>query len=162
MDESADKVYVGAHAGGMMILNRRTGKKEFYNQQNSNLPSNNIYSIISDEGEGLWVASLEHFIYFDIARKRFTVIDKDVKGRPIQKYNRLLFRDSKRRIWAGGEMGLSVYNQIDKSLLTNTDFHIPTVLEQSFVNCIYESASGYIWIGTRNGLFALREGDKEP
>ena len=59
-------------------------------------------------------------------------------------------------------MGLSVYNQIDKSLLTNTDFHIPTVLEQSFVNCIYESASGYIWIGTRNGLFALREGDKEP
>ena len=162
VDESADKVYVGAHAGGMMILNRRTGKKEFYNQQNSNLPSNNIYSIISDEGEGLWVASLEHFIYFDIARKRFTVIDKDVKGRPIQKYNRLLFRDSKRRIWAGGEMGLSVYNQIDKSLLTNTDFHIPTVLEQSFVNCIYESASGYIWIGTRNGLFALREGDKEP
>ena len=162
MDESADKVYVGAHAGGMMILNRRTGKKEFYNQQNSNLPSNNIYSIISDEGEGLWVASLEHFIYFDIARKRFTVIDKDVKGRPIQKYNRLLFRDSKRRIWVGGEMGLSVYNQIDKSLLTNTDFHIPTVLEQSFVNCIYESASGYIWIGTRNGLFALREGDKEP
>lgn len=105
---------------------------------------------------------MEHFIYFDIARKRFTVIDKDVKGRPIQKYNRLLFRDSKRRIWAGGEMGLSVYNQIDKSLLTNTDFHIPTVLEQSFVNCIYESASGYIWIGTRNGLFALREGDKEP
>ena len=162
VDESADKVYVGAHAGGMMILNRRTGKKEFYNQQNSNLPSNNIYSIISDEGEGLWVASLEHFIYFDIARKRFTVIDKDVKGRPIQKYNRLLFRDSKRRIWVGGEMGLSVYNQIDKSLLTNTDFHIPTVLEQSFVNCIYESASGYIWIGTRNGLFALREGDKEP
>ena len=161
VDESADKVYVGAHAGGMMILNRRTGKKEFYNQQNSNLPSNNIYSIISDEGEGLWVASLEHFIYFDIARKRFTVIDKDVKGRPVQKYNRL-FRDSKRRIWAGGEMGLSVYNQIDKSLLTNTDFHIPTVLEQSFVNCIYESASGYIWIGTRNGLFALREGDKEP
>ena len=162
VDESADKVYVGAHAGGMMILNRRTGKKEFYNQQNSNLPSNNIYSIISDEGEGLWVASLEHFIYFDIARKRFTVIDKDVKGRPIQKYNRLLFRDSKRRIWVGGEMGLSVYNQIDKSLLTNTDFHIPMVLEQSFVNCIYESASGYIWIGTRNGLFALREGNKEP
>lgn len=131
-------------------------------QQNSNLPSNNIYSIISDEGEGLWIASLEHFIYFDIAQKCFTVIDKDVKGRPIQKYNRLLFRDSKRRIWAGGEMGLSVYNQIDKSLLTNTDFHIPTVLEQSFVNCIYESASSYIWIGTCNGLFALREGDQEP
>ena len=73
-----------------------------------------------------------------------------------------MFRDSKRRIWVGGEMGLSVYNQLDTSLLTNTDFHITSVLQQSFVNCIYESSSGYIWVGTRNGLFALREGNKEP
>lgn len=61
VDELADKVYVGAHAGGMMVLHRRTGKKEFYNQQNSDLPSNNIYSIISDESDGLWIVSLECF-----------------------------------------------------------------------------------------------------
>lgn len=160
VDESADKVYVGAHAGGMMVLHRNTGRKEFYNQQNSDLPSNNIYSIISDEGNGLWIAALEHLLYFDIARKHFLAIDRDVKGRPIQKYNRLLFRDSKGRIWAGGEKGLSVYNQIDTGLLTNTDFHITSVVEQSFVNCIYESSSGHIWVGTRDGLFALREGNK--
>ncbi|WP_025069066.1 two-component regulator propeller domain-containing protein [Bacteroides gallinarum] len=162
VDEAADKVYVGAHAGGMMVLHRKTGRREFYNRRNSDLPSNNIYSIISDEGEGLWVASLEHLLYFDLVRKHFVVIDKDAKGRPIHKSNRLLFRDSKRRIWAGGEMGLSVYNQIDTALLTNTDFRITPVLEQSSVNCIYETSSGYIWVGTRDGLFALREGDKEP
>lgn len=161
VDESADKVYVGAHAGGMMVLHRKTGKREFYNQQNSDLPSNNIYSIISDGGEGLWIASLDCFFHFDIVRKHFVIIDKDIKGRPIQKKNRLLFRDSKRRIWTGGEMGLSVYNQIDAALLTNTDFHITSVLEQSFVNCIYESSSGCIWVGTCDGLFALQEGGKE-
>ena len=29
------------------------------------------------------------------------------------------------------------------------------------MNCFYESTSGYIWIGTRSGLFAMKEGSKE-
>ena len=39
---------MGAHAGGMMVLHRKSGYIEYYNRHNSNLPSNNIYSIISD------------------------------------------------------------------------------------------------------------------
>ena len=88
LDESSDRVYVGAHAGGMMVLHRKTGEKKFYNQQNSDLPSNNIYSIMPDEGNGLWIASLEHLFYFDIIKKKSIIVDKDIKGHPIQKYNR--------------------------------------------------------------------------
>lgn len=43
----------------------------------------------------------------------------------------------------------------------NTDFQIASVLKQAFVNCFYETSSGYLWIGTRNGLFALKESDKQ-
>ena len=35
------------------------------------------------------------------------------------------------------------------------------MLKQAFVNCFYETSSGYLWIGTRNGLFALKESDKQ-
>ena len=31
-----------------MVLHRKSGYIEYYNRHNSNLPSNNIYSIISD------------------------------------------------------------------------------------------------------------------
>ena len=161
VDEEHDKVYVGAHAGGMMALQRKSGQVEYFNRQNSNLPSNNIYSIISDENGGLWVASLEHLLHFDIDKRNFTIVDKDQNGRKLQQYNRLLFRDSRRRIWVGGEMGVSVYNQIGTDFLANTDFHIDPILQQAFVNCFYESTSGYIWIGTRSGLFAMKEGSKE-
>lgn len=159
VDEAHDKIYVGAHAGGMMALHRKSGQVEYFNRQNSNLPSNNIYSIISDENGGLWIASLEYLLHFDIDKRNFTVVDKDTNGRKLQQYNRLLFRDSRKRIWVGGEMGVSVYNQIGADFLTNTDFHIAPILQQAFVNCFYESASGYIWIGTRSGLFAMKEGD---
>lgn len=159
VDEAHNKVYVGSHAEGMMVLHRKSGHVEYYNRKNSNLPSNNIYSIISDEHGGLWVTSLEYLLHFDTDKRVFRIIDKDKDGHKVQQHNRLLFRDSKKRIWAGGEMGISVFSQIGTSLLTNTDFHIVPMLKQAFVNCFYESTSGYMWIGTRNGLFALKEGD---
>ena len=124
VDELHDKVYVGAHAGGMMVLDRKSGNVEYYNRQNSNIPSNNIYSIISDENGGLWVVSLEYLLHFDIKTRRFRIIDKNKDRHEVQQYNRLLFRDSKKRLWIGGEMGISVFNQIDNSLQSNTDFHI--------------------------------------
>lgn len=161
VDEVHDKVYVGAHAGGMMVLNRKSGRVEYYNKQNSNLPSNNIYSIISDDQGGLWVASLENLLHFNIGQGSFTVVDKDNHGQDIQRNSRLLFRDSKKRIWVGGEMGLSVYNQLGTSLLANTEYPIIPALKQALVNCFYESAAGYIWVGTRNGLFALKQGEKK-
>ena len=160
VDEAQDKVYVGAHAGGMMVLHRKSGHVEYYNRHNSNLPSNNIYSIISDGDGGLWVASLEYLLHFDVNGRSFTIVDEDRNGPKLRHYNRLLFRDSKNRIWGGGEMGVAVFNQLGNSLLTNTDFQIDSVLKQAFVNCFCETSSGYMWIGTRNGLFALKENDK--
>lgn len=161
VDELHDKVYVGAHAGGMMVLDRKSGNVEYYNRQNSNIPSNNIYSIISDENGGLWVVSLEYLLHFDIKTRRFRIIDKNKDRHEVQQYNRLLFRDSKKRLWIGGGMGISVFNQIGNSLQSNTDFHISPILKQAFANCFYESTSGYVWVGTRNGLFALKEGDEK-
>lgn len=159
VDERQDKVYVGAHAGGMMVLHRKTGRREYFNRQNSNLPSNNIYSIVSDGADGLWIASLEYLLHFDIAKREFTRMDKDRKKKGAQPYCRLLFRDAGNRLWAGGERGLSVYTQTGTTLAAVTDYAIPPELDQSFINCIHQSASGYIWIGTGNGLFGWKEKD---
>ena len=103
VDELHDKVYVGAHAGGMMVLDRKSGNVEYYNRQNSNIPSNNIYSIISDENGGLWVVSLEYLLHFDIDKRRFRIVDKNKDRDEVQQYNRLLFRDSKKRLWIRSE-----------------------------------------------------------
>lgn len=97
VDEVQDRIYVGAHAGGMMVLHRKSGYIEYYNRHNSNLPSNNIYSIISDGYGGLWVASLEYLLHFDIDKRNFTIVDVDEDGHKLQQYNRLLFCDSKLR-----------------------------------------------------------------
>lgn len=162
VDELHNKVYVGAHAGGMMVLDRRSGHVEYYNRQNSDIPSNNIYSIISDDNNGLWIVSLEYLLHFDINKRSFRIVDKNNDRHEGQQYNRTLFCDSKKRLWIGGEMGIAVFNQTGNSLQRNTDFNISSTLEQVFAHCFYESSSGSIWIGTRNGLFALQEGNNSP
>ena len=58
-------------------------------------------------------------------------------------------------------MGLTIYNQTGTSLTINTEYDIAPILKQSFINCFCESTSGYIWVGTRNGLFGLKENAKE-
>lgn len=125
------------------------------------MPSNNIYSILSDGHGGLWIASLGTLIHYDIVGNHFQTVDKDSKGKRLQESNSVLFRDSKKRIWAGGEMGLTIYNQTGTSLTINTEYDIAPILKQSFINCFCESTSGYIWVGTRNGLFGLKENAKE-
>ena len=109
----------------------------------------------------LWIASLGTLIHYDIAGNHFQTVDKDSKGKRLQESNSVLFRDSKKRIWAGGEMGLTIYNQTGTSLTINTEYDIAPILKQSFINCFCESTSGYIWVGTRNGLFGLKENAKE-
>lgn len=162
VDEEHHMVYVGAHAGGMMVLDTRTGKTLYYNRENSDLPSNHVYSIISDPQGGLWIATLEYLLHFDAVRQHFTPVKKITKeGHQPDTYYRLLFRDSKKRIWVGAERGLFVFNQQEADLQPCKDFNLPTALRQSFVNCIYETSSGQLWIGTRNGLFALKEKENQ-
>lgn len=156
VDESHDKVYVGAHAFGLMILDRTTGHHKFLTRTNSNLPTNNIYSILPDTNNCMLIGTLEHLLSFDLKQGAFTIIDNDVHGHPLPSDPRLLYRDSHQRLWIGGETGCAVYYQKSTRLTPATDCTIDHTLRQSFINCFYESASGTIWVGTRNGLFALQ------
>ena len=157
VDEAGDRVYVGAHSGGMMVLNRKTGGVEYYNRHNRKSPTSNIYSIISDGQNGLWVSSLEYLLHFDKRKGAFSIVDPEMDVQELKRCNRLLFRDSRGRIWAGGEKGLTVFNQDGESLIPNNDSELPPELEQTFINCFYETTSGNVLVGTHNGLFALRE-----
>lgn len=158
IDEIHDKVYVGAHAGGLMILDRSSGKRDYLNVQNSNLPTNNIYSILPDGNGGLWIAALEYLLHLDVGRRSFSIVENGVTEGGAQR-RRLLFRDSKNNIWVGGERGISVYRQVGLALDKKRMDGLPALLNQSCINCFYESSTGRIWIGTNNGLFGLKNKD---
>ena len=155
VDEQKSLVYIGTHAGGLTVLQKKKKKMESFNQLNSQLVNENVYAILPDKGGNLLLGTLSALVSFNPEKKSFTTIDKEKDGTPFTSQRiTILFRDSHKRLWVGGEEGISVFQQegieIEK---------VPILPESSvtktFTNCIYEAANGIIWVGTREGFYCF-------
>jgi len=158
IDEDQDKVYIGTHAGGFSVLHRKTRQFETYHSHNSLLNEDNVYSIVPVGDGTLWIATLSALYKFNPRSKQLQLIEKDGGGSLISgKRTTLIYRDSRHRLWMGGEDGLSVYNQINGELSLNHLFTDSLPVNHAFINCVYESKSGMYWIGTREGVYGYNE-----
>ena len=136
VDEQKSLVYIGTHAGGLTVLHRNSGKMESFNQLNSQLVNENVYAILPDKGGNLLLGTLSALVSFNPEKKSFTTIDKEKDGTPFTSQRiTILFRDSHKRLWVGGEEGISVFQQegieIEKvSILPESS------VTKTFTNCI--------------------------
>lgn len=96
VDEPRGLVYIGAHAGGLSILHRNSGRMENFNQLNSPLINENVYAILPDGENNLLLGTLSALVHFNPEKRSFTTITQENDGTPInvQKIT-TLFRDSK-------------------------------------------------------------------
>lgn len=161
VDEEKELVYIGTHAGGLNVLHRKSGKMEHYNQKNSNLIDDNVYAILPDDDGNIWLGTLSALVKFNPEKQTFTTIEKEKEGAPFTcKRITTIFQDTKKRIWIGGEDGLSIYNQINGELQRN-QLLPQSPVEQAFINCINETSNGTLWIGTREGIYGFNEQEKK-
>ena len=161
VDEKKSLVYIGAHAGGLSILHRNSGQVENFNQRNSQLVNENVYAILPDGEGNLWLGTLSALVRFNPEQRSFTTIEKEKDGTPVvSKQITTLFRDSHKRLWIGGEEGLSVFKQEGLDIQKASILPVSNVTKL-FTNCIYEASNGIIWVGTREGFYCFNEKDKQ-
>ena len=161
VDEKKSLVYIGTHAGGLSILHRNSGQVENFNQRNSQLVNENVYAILPDGEGNLWLGTLSALVRFNPEQQSFTTIEKEKDGTPVvAKQITTLFRDSHKRLWIGGEEGLSVFKQEGLDIQKASILPVSNVTKL-FTNCIYEASNGVIWVGTREGFYCFNEKDKQ-
>lgn len=160
VDEPRGLVYIGAHAGGLSILHRNSGRIENFNQRNSRLINENVYAILPDGENNFLLGTLSALVHFNPEKRSFTTITQESDGTPmnLQKIT-TLFRDSQKRLWIGGEEGISVFKQHGTSIQKAAILPESTVTK-AFTNYIYEAANGLIWVGTREGFYCFNEKEK--
>lgn len=160
VDEQKSLVYIGTHAGGLNVLHRNSGRMQHFNQVNSQLVNENVYSILPDGEGNIWLGTLSALVRFNPDKETFTTIEKEKDGSPFtSKRITALYRDSKKRLWVGGEEGISVYSQHQDELQSIAIFP-NSPIAQTFTNCIYEASNGVFWIGTREGIYSFDEKEK--
>lgn len=161
VNEKKSLVYIGTHAGGLSILHRNSGQVENFNQRNSQLVNENVYAILPDGEGNLWLGTLSALVRFNPEQRSFTTIEKEKDGTPVvSKQITTLFRDSHKRLWIGGEEGLSVFKQEGLDIQKASILPVSNVTKL-FTNCIYEASNGVIWVGTREGFYCFNEKDKQ-
>ena len=161
VDDTRGLVYIGAHAGGLSILHRNSGRIENFNQRNSRLVNENVYSILPDKDNTFLLGTLSALVHFNPEQRSFTTISRESNGTPVtfQKIT-TLFRDSQKRLWVGSEEGISVFRQHGTEI-ERIPLLPASAITKSFTNYIYEAANGLIWVGTREGAYCFNEKNKQ-
>lgn len=158
IENGSPLIYIGAHAGGLNILDSRNGRIENFETLTSVCPPQDVYSILRKDGRYLWVGTLNGLYTFDKVTKRFEKEETGTAGNqrtPV--FIKVLFMDSERNLWIGGEDGLRVcLTNPQNGNITGDNTEIPAELSKlTFIQDIAENSTRVIWIATRNGLYSL-------
>lgn len=153
-------LYVGTHVGGLNYLDVGTRRVENFPISNT-IPINNGCYTLLDEGDGtLWVGTLNGLLSFDKQTRRFSRHAAAERApRLASQHISTLFRDSKRRVWIGSDMGLYLCSEgcRDVRSLSDTKISGGGFLGSSSVLCVTEDSRGTIWVGTKQGLLRYDE-----
>lgn len=161
IEEQQNKVLIGTHAGGINILHRKTNRIESFNYP-PNLALRSVYAIVPIGNGEYWLGTLGGIIRFNPLLKTFTLVTSEKDGKPVKSTQiTTVFKDSKKRLWFGSEIGLIIYEQ-EKDELQSISLPPPnSSLNHQFINCIYEGRNELFWIGTRNGMYCFNEKTKD-
>jgi ligand-binding sensor domain-containing protein/methyl-accepting chemotaxis protein len=153
--DTRGNLWIGTYQGGLNFFDRRSGNFSHYRHDPKNLNSlrnDDIYALQLDDDHQLWIATAQGVDRYDIPNHRFIHYNEKMHEtwEEIQEA-RILFRDSKKRLWIGTFTG-GVYVWNNNEIL---HFH-PDVLS-SAVNTILEDSNRNFWFGGENGLFHWNE-----
>lgn len=151
-EDSKKNIWVATYFGGLNLLDKKTG--QFIRVQKSKtghtqLSGNNILSICEDAEGNLWLGTDDGGLNKLIAATgEFEHFFSNSEKKPDI---RVLFTDSKGRLWAG-QYGLYVYNKAANqfSLFTSQ-----SGLTSEFIKGIAEDNNGNLWVSTSKGITQL-------
>lgn len=137
-------IYVGIHGGGLLRMNKKTG-----DAIKINLPSENVYALSYGLDNDVWIGTLEGLFCYNETTDEVKQV-KQYNPNAAEVY--YLNKDSKNRLWIGGEKSLSVYSLLNDTFIDDISNQFDLLDANRTVNSIVEDEKNTIWIGTYAGL----------
>ncbi|WP_205511534.1 hybrid sensor histidine kinase/response regulator transcription factor [Longitalea arenae] len=148
-EDDQRRLWVATYYGGLNLFDRNTNtfrRVESDEQHLTHLMGNNFISICQDKKGNLWFGTDDGGLNC-LERQTQKFINYFVNEEKMPDL-RVLFVDSKGRLWAG-QAGLYLFNEEKRSFALYTS---EGGLSNEFIKGICEDQEGYFWIATSNGL----------
>lgn len=150
------RIFIGSNSGGLSIFDPQTSQFERF-QHNTDDPNSlahdKISSIVTDDKNGVWLATKNGLDYLNLKTRQFIhyVHDPDDKTSINHNWTRALLLDVKGDLWIGNQDGLnrlkSGTNQFERIY---SDKNIPDSFSGQQIRVLKQAKDGKIWVGTRN------------
>jgi len=157
-----DELWLATNGSGLVSLNKNGKTRTFtINAGDGNsLTRNNVFKLLKDDADHLWVATNKGLNYFD--GKKFIQYHVDESNAYSLNNSAIstLFIDSRKRIWIGTRGG--GLNLFDKA--TNRFYVVDHTygLANDAIQSIEEDRKGNLWVSTNKGLSRITINGRPP
>jgi ligand-binding sensor domain-containing protein/two-component sensor histidine kinase len=155
----AGDVYVATFMSGLFIIPNNlknindTRQWIHIDNNNSQLPSNNIYAVAEDKNGIMWLGTYKGLSSYDPRAKRLSNVYVPAGGNVVSPFIvRTLFVDEKNVLWVGTDEGLALIKDNRVVQKFYSDDGDSNSLNNNRVTIIYSDYTKNLWIGTKSGL----------
>lgn len=161
MRDSKDRIWLASFGGGLHLAERHGGKLSFRQFYFYNSQQNRMRTMIQDKTGLVWVGTNEGIIVFNpdellLNENNYISLYVNSDGKQAVNSNevRIVFEDSKQRIWlgsTGGGLNLLVREEpLEYSSFKH--YNADNGLSNEMIQAIREDDEGYIWLSTESGI----------
>lgn len=157
IDPHTGTAYIGSQLGGLGIMAQNSRQVKTVLTYEQYADANSIYAILPDNGgRDLLLGTLTGLKRFNKQTQNITPVKVTGKTQTKeQKKIRTMQRDAYNRLWVGTEGGLFVYSPIGNGLRQVFPSNTDHILNHAFIFCITQTTDGFLWIGSRQGVFKV-------
>lgn len=160
---SNNRLIIGTDGGGLIVYQFYDEKHQYYNPQNSSLPSSYISSIAHDNAGNIYIGTNKGIAIYSDQKELISANQEEEGNTSAISSNDIntLYIDKKDNLWVGTfEKGIDIQSHESKNMtLVKKKFMKKNSLSGNNISCFAQDEKGGIWIGTRNdGLNYYRGG----
>ena len=152
IEDKKHNLFIGTNGSGL-AERKSAGEYQYYTKENSGLPSNTVVSFAKDENDRLWVGTYLGGIAV-LNDKGFITYKNNPSDPHTLADNRIfaLHKDLLHQMWVGTiSGGIDRYDTHLQQFVHYKDV-VQKTLNTTYVSCIAEDSSGYLWVGTDKGI----------
>ena len=147
--DSDGNLWAGTHGGGICRLDKGTTTFRHYRQQGKpgfRLSNNLVNDLLIDEQGFIWAAC-------EGSISRINPKTNEIKNYPMGSTVFCLYRDSKKKLWAGTSAGLMLHMAQSDNFVAASGVPLDAQGRVNPVTALVEDQSGRFWLGTRDSGF---------
>lgn len=154
-EDSNEDFWLGSYTSGLCKFNKKTGACEYP----LSITNEKIFTITEDRHKNLYIGTFgSGFYQYNLVTKKLKHYEssKDESGdltrnELVNDWINYIFCDSQGLIWLGHYKGVSCFNPETENFVNYN--HVNALIENKVSYVIQEDHSGYIWVGTSDGLY---------